>query len=183
MAWFLKTGSDKFKLQSLPLTTEVFFAHRKLTLKYAVRIFHTHPPIKSSVSPRALIVLEPRVNLFTLYIPDISKSATKIWYITFYTNVQKLSHLLSPSYRSHQIRTQCSSMTKHFIHKKWKSLEKCTSKIYKTSSTNNRHVMYLFCILQFVFLEFNVEHPQVMKCLQIRNTHRVMIAYGTQYKK
>ena len=33
----------------------IFFAHRKLTLNYAVSIFHTHPPIKSSVSPRALI--------------------------------------------------------------------------------------------------------------------------------
>ena len=40
--------------------------------------------------------------------------------------------------------------------------------------------MYLF-ILQFMFLEFNVEHPQVMRCLQIRNT--VMIAYRTLYKK
>ena len=31
--------------------------------------------------------------------------------------------------------------------------------------------MYLFFILKFMFLEFNVEHLQVLKCLQIRNKH------------
>ena len=46
-----------------PLTTGsyLFFAHRKLTLNYAVSIFHFHPPIKSFVSPRPVIGLEPNL--------------------------------------------------------------------------------------------------------------------------
>ena len=90
--------------------------------------------------------------MYALHFRQISpsKSETKIWYTyQFYTDVQKFSHLLSPSYRSHQIRILCSSMTKHFIHKKswgfvwtWHALKMYIKNInHLSSSTNNRCVM------------------------------------------
>ena len=61
-------------------------------------------------------------------------------------------------------------------------LKNVHQKIYETSSTNNRHVMNLFFILQFMLLEFNVEHSQVTSACKSK-IHTVMIAYSTLCKK
>ena len=77
LGWFLNTDTDKFQLQSLPLTTGSYFsiAYRKLTLNYAMAFITFYPLIQSSVSPRVLYIwigikLTEGVNLFMLYISD-----------------------------------------------------------------------------------------------------------------
>ena len=82
-------------------------------------------------------------------------------------------------------------MTKHFIHKKCFGmsfghdihLHNVHQKVYQTSSTNNRHVMHLFFILQLMFIEFKVEHPQGVKCLQITNKHIYVFVTVLNVKK
>ena len=103
----------------------------------------------------------------------LPKIAPKIWYITFYTNMQKLPHLLSPFIHFHQTCVRCTSMTKDFIYKNKKIsglhsnitwISKCISKIYKSFSTTSSCVMYPFFILLFMFLVFIVArcmHQQV----------------------
>ena len=60
------------------------------------------------------------------------------------------------------------------LHSNITCISKCISKIYKSFSTTNSCVMYLFFILQFMFLVFIVArsmHQQFTKCLQIKKAY------------
>ena len=98
---------------------------------------------------------------------------------TFYTNVQKLSHLLSPTYHSHQIHIQCTSMKKHFIHKKYKNLgtllrHSMQIKMYikniqnhsvQTTAASPIHVPGVYCCQKYAPASHQV--PENQKSIQL----------------
>ena len=105
-------------------------------------------------------------------------------YITFYTNTQKFPQVLSPSNCFYQIHLQGRSMTKHFMQKNKKILGQCCT-YHAFKNVHQKHIiilnyiaptrviMYLFFILQFVFLLVIVKQNtlyQVTKHLQFKNT-------------
>ena len=138
--------------------------------------------------------LTGKVNLSLLYISD------KFYYqnlhlksdISHFTLIYKSCHT---SYRlqfvpirlvSNVLQWQSILYTKNKkisgLHSNITCISKCISKIYKSFSTTNSCVMYLFFILQFMFLVFIVVrsmHQQVTNCLQIRKAYNYYCSQNT----